>query len=94
MLITTETTLHSDQPVQIGDFILRPPARDEIGWYVELGKQYDQEITGISNFTQALAESQWDDPHNDFKNNFRFAVDPATGKAVAYAEVMYNPVMP
>lgn len=94
MLVTTETTLHSDQPVQIGDFILRPALREEIGQFVELGRQYDQEITGISNFTQELAESQWDDPHNDFKNNFRFVIDPATGKAVAYAEVMVNPVMP
>jgi GNAT superfamily N-acetyltransferase len=94
MLITTETTLHSDQPVQIGDFILRPALREEIGQFVELGKQYDQEITGISNFNLELAESQWDDPHNDFKNNFRFVIDPASGKAVAYGEVMYNPVMP
>lgn len=94
MLITTETTLHSDQPVQIGQFILRPPARDEIGWYVELGKQYDREITGISNFNLELAESQWDDPHADYANNFRFVIDPATGEAVAYGEVMVHPATP
>ena len=94
MLITTETTLHTDQPVAVGGFILRPPAREEIGWYVELGKQYDQEITGISNFNLELAASQWDDPHSDYANNFRFVIDPATGKAVAYGEVMVNPVVP
>jgi GNAT superfamily N-acetyltransferase len=80
--------------VQIGDYILRPPARDEIDWYVELARLYDQEITGISNFTRELAESEWDDPHFDYANNFRFVIDPATGKPVAYGEMFIHPVTP
>jgi GNAT superfamily N-acetyltransferase len=93
MLDLQESRLNSAAPVRVGDFILRPPLREEVGWYVELGQRYDQEVTGTSSFSLESAAAEWDDPHFDYTNNFRFVIDAATGKPAAYGEMFIHPVM-
>jgi mycothiol synthase len=94
MLETYHTRLDSTEPVRFRDFILRAPQRDEINWYVELGRRYDREVTGVSNFSEASAAAEWDDPHFDYAKNFRFVIDTTTGRPVAYGEAFIHPTLP